>query len=247
MQTDVLLRMQEELAQALQHTEPVQWAMVIDVKKCLGCHACTVTCMAENALPQGMKIRPVFEKEQGCYPFVSRNFTPRSCMQCTKPPCITVCPSQATWQEEKYGITLMDSAKCIGCTRCIKACPYAARHLDVGQHYLATAPSLPSVLLGKEGAQCAYAKVFSAKHAVANENTQSKKQKKRNTVYKCHFCLPRLQRGQLPACVTACIGRATIFGNSNNAHTLVSHYMASPRTKPLHQELGTSPQVFYYS
>jgi len=62
---DPLIRMQRDLKRALNNKENVKWAMVIDVAKCVGCHACTIGCVAENKLPPGVVYRPVIEEEVG--------------------------------------------------------------------------------------------------------------------------------------------------------------------------------------
>jgi molybdopterin-containing oxidoreductase family iron-sulfur binding subunit len=62
---------------------------------------------------------------------------------------------------------------------------------------------------------------------------------------KCHFCLHRLEKGVLPACVTSCIGRATFFGDRNDKTSLIYELLGSPRIYTLKTELGTLPNVFY--
>src|SRR5690606_33665082 len=72
---DVIERMRIELSRALQKTPAERhWVMVIDLRKCVGCHACTVACIAENKLPPGVVYRPVIEEEIGTYPNVARRF-----------------------------------------------------------------------------------------------------------------------------------------------------------------------------
>ncbi len=63
---DHLIRMQRDLKRA-QSKKPadIKWTMVIDVAKCIGCHACTLGCVAENKLPPGVVYRPVIEEEVG--------------------------------------------------------------------------------------------------------------------------------------------------------------------------------------
>ncbi len=233
---DLLIRMQKELACSLTSSAPIRWGMVIDVGKCLGCHACTVACMSENALPHGIAHRPVQEVELGTFPHVSRSFYPNLCMHCAKPVCVSVCPVKATWQEEKYGITLIDDAKCIGCAKCSKACPYGGRQLGKRKQQQRSEKNihfLADVLVGT--------------HTVSNNALSSSDyQKKQKLAYKCHFCLPRLNKGRLPACVTACIGRATFFGNLNDSHALVSTMAFSAKAWQVHPELGTEPYVFYH-
>jgi molybdopterin-containing oxidoreductase family iron-sulfur binding subunit len=69
--SDPLLRMQRELARAM--SKPVEqrhWMMVIDTRKCVGCHACTIACIAENKFPPGVVYRPVVTEEMGRFPHV---------------------------------------------------------------------------------------------------------------------------------------------------------------------------------
>jgi len=112
---DVLVRMNEELQRALEKApEDRRWVMVIDLRKCVGCHACTIACVAENKLPPGVVYRPVLEKEIGTYPNVKRQFIPRPCMQCDNPPCVPVCPVNATYSNAE-GVVVVDYEQCIGC------------------------------------------------------------------------------------------------------------------------------------
>jgi molybdopterin-containing oxidoreductase family iron-sulfur binding subunit len=119
---DVLLRMQRDLVKAMaKPVEQRRWIMVIDTRKCVGCHACTIACIAENHLPPGVVYRPVVTEEFGEFPNVQLRFTPRPCMQCDNPPCVPVCPVHATWKRAD-GIVAIDYDKCIGCRDCIAAC-----------------------------------------------------------------------------------------------------------------------------
>ena len=115
--------------------------MVIDLRKCSGCDACTIGCKAENQLPPGVVYRPVIDEEIGTYPNVRRRFLPRPCMQCEKPPCTPVCPVGATWRRSD-GVVAMDYEKCIGCRYCIVACPYSARTADEGAFYTEGTPAV---------------------------------------------------------------------------------------------------------
>ncbi len=64
-----------------------RWVMVIDLRRCVGCNACTISCVAENHLPPGVVYRPVIQEEIGTFPNVTKRFLPRPCMQCDNPPC----------------------------------------------------------------------------------------------------------------------------------------------------------------
>ena len=78
---NVLVRMHEDIKRVLQKpVEDRRWVMVIDLRKCVGCHACTISCVAENKLPPGVVYRPVLEDEIGLFPNLTRRFMPRPCM-----------------------------------------------------------------------------------------------------------------------------------------------------------------------
>lgn len=116
-----LLRMQRELQRAMKKPiEQRRWVMVIDLRKCVGCSACTIACVAENKLPPGVVYRPVLEEEIGEYPNVTRRFLPRLCNQCDNPPCVPVCPVKATYKRPD-GIVEINYEQCIGCRYCLPA------------------------------------------------------------------------------------------------------------------------------
>ncbi|MDH3594237.1 MAG: 4Fe-4S dicluster domain-containing protein [Rhodospirillales bacterium] len=103
------------------------YGMLIDLRRCIGCHACSVSCKAEFDVPLGATRSWVEYIEKGDYPDVSRQFLPRLCNHCSKPQCVDVCPTGATWKREEDGIVVVDADICIGCKYCILACPYDAR------------------------------------------------------------------------------------------------------------------------
>lgn len=229
---DILIRMMRDLQRALQKPmELRRWVMVIDLRKCVGCHACTIACVAENKLPPGVIYRPVIEEEIGEYPHVTRRFLPRPCLQCDNPPCVPVCPVHATWKRAD-GIVVIDYEACIGCRYCITACPYAARSFDFGEHYSDNTPHL-------------------AEYDTAPSPEYGRLWERRGTrspvgnARKCHFCLHRIEKGMLPQCVTSCIGRATFFGDANDPDSLVTELISKPNVMRLKEELGTEPRVYY--
>ena len=231
-----LLRMQRDLQQAM--TKPRsqrKWIMVIDLRKCIGCSACTIACKAENHLPPGVVYRPVIEEEVGEYPNVTRNFLPRPCMQCDDPPCTSVCPVNATWKRDD-GIVVIDYDRCIGCRYCLSACPYSARYFDFGDYYTDDTPEKQAY---EEAASPEYGKRWDRKNKASPVGNARK----------CHFCIHRLDAGMLPACVTTCIGGATYFGDKNDPESLVNELIsrgtASGKPMRLKEELGTEPKVYY--
>ncbi len=240
---DHLIRMQRDLKRASAgKPSEIRWTMVIDVAKCIGCHACTVGCVAENKLPPGVVYRPVIEEEVGKYPNVRRRFLPRPCMHCMNPPCVKVCPVTATYKNEQ-GVTVIDYNRCIGCRYCLVACPYAARTFDFGEFYTAKTPEISGKLVGQKMAAEGYENAPSSEYG--KKWPGRKHDSPVGNARKCHFCLHRLAAGMLPNCVTTCIGRATFFGDRNDPDALVAELLASPRLYLLKQELGTKPSVYY--
>lgn len=239
---DVIERMRIELSRALQKTPAERhWVMVIDLRKCVGCHACTVACIAENKLPPGVVYRPVIEEEIGTYPNVARRFVPRPCMQCENPPCVPVCPVNATFTNEE-GIVEMNYERCIGCRYCITACPYSARTADFGYTYTQGDANGDGLILGS---QIADNYERAANFEYGKQYPRDGGNSPIGNARKCHFCQHRVMNGQLPACVTTCIGRATLFGDANDPSGLVAELIASPNVMRLREELGTEPRVYY--
>jgi Fe-S-cluster-containing dehydrogenase component len=239
----ILTRMQRDVQRALQKpTDERRWVMVIDLRKCVGCTACTISCIAENRLPPGVVYRPVLEQEIGTYPNVTRRFIPRPCMQCDKPPCTPVCPVNATYKNDE-GIVVIDYDQCIGCRYCITACPYAARTFDFGGVYTERAVAAAPALVGAEEAD-RYEREASPEYGGGWERN-SPHESPAGNVRKCHFCLHLIREGMLPACTTTCIGGATYFGDANDPDSLVSALIAQQNVIRLKEELGTEPRVYY--
>ena len=107
----------------------MQLGFVIDHSRCIGCHACTVACKAENDVPLGSFRTWVKYTEEGRFPEVKRSFGVLRCNQCTDAPCIHICPVLAL-EKRPDGIVDVDPAACIGCKACMQACPYDALYLN---------------------------------------------------------------------------------------------------------------------
>lgn len=242
MDKDILVTMREDLERAAKKPpRERRWLMVIDQRKCIGCHACTISCVAENKLPPGVVYRPVLEEETGTYPRVGRRFLPRPCMQCDQPPCTDVCPVSATTKGPE-GVVTIDYQDCIGCRYCVTACPYGARTFDFGETYVQQGPSGEPAMVGREvAASMERSPSFEYGKAWAREADASPV----GNVRKCHFCLHRLAEGMLPSCVSTCVGRATLFGDANDPESVVAQLAGQTNAVRLKEELGTLPRVVY--
>jgi anaerobic dimethyl sulfoxide reductase subunit B (iron-sulfur subunit) len=104
-----------------------QYGFLFDQARCSGCQVCTVACKSWHGLPPGpLKYLKVYEYEKGNFPNVRIHFQWVPCYHCQEPDCISNCPCDAIYKEEKYGAVLIDTEKCDGCRRCYDACPYGA-------------------------------------------------------------------------------------------------------------------------
>jgi len=229
---NIKLKMQDDLRRALlKPMKERRWGMAIDLRKCIGCNACTVACIAENALPPGMVYRPVVKEEIGTYPNVTKRNLPKPCMQCDEPPCVDVCPVSATWKRED-GIVVIDYNACIGCRYCMTACPYEHRMFDFGEKY---SDGLPQAVEYDKRPSFEYGQVLE----------QDKHSSPVGNVRKCTFCAHRLDQGLLPQCLTTCIGGANYFGDLNDPDAVITKIVSQLNVFRLKEELGTEPKVFY--
>ncbi len=110
-----------------------KYAFVIDQRKCIGCHACTVACKAEHDVPIGVYRTWVKYIEKGEFPNSRRYFLVNRCNHCDDAPCVAICPTKALYKR-KDGIVDFDSSRCIGCKSCMQACPYDALYIDPYSH-----------------------------------------------------------------------------------------------------------------
>ena len=106
-----------------------RYGMVIDLRRCVGCHACTIACKSEFNVPLGVWRAWVIVKEHGTYPNTRRSFLPRLCNNCQNSPCIKVCPTGAS-HYDRDNVSSIDEKKCIGCKLCVAACPYKQRFVN---------------------------------------------------------------------------------------------------------------------
>ncbi|MFZ9044227.1 MAG: 4Fe-4S dicluster domain-containing protein [Cyclobacteriaceae bacterium] len=107
----------------------MKFGFVIDNRKCIGCHACTVACKSEHDVPVGVNRTWVKQTEKGTFPNTRRIFQVSRCNHCTDAPCVSICPTEALHTRED-GIVDFNNDRCIGCKSCMQACPYDALYID---------------------------------------------------------------------------------------------------------------------
>jgi phenylacetyl-CoA:acceptor oxidoreductase 27-kDa subunit len=208
-----------------------RYALVVDLRRCIGCQTCTIACKHSNATPPGIQWRSVLDIESGEYPDVRRTFVPVGCQHCRQPPCMSVCPTTATRQRPD-GIVTINYDYCIGCGYCIVACPYDARF-----------------------------KVNDARYAYNGQAIASETQRHNpgqiGVATKCTFCVDRLDNGiarglkpgvdheATPACVNSCIANALHFGDIDDPASNVSELVRENEYFLMHEELETEPGIYY--
>ncbi|MGC8595748.1 MAG: sulfate reduction electron transfer complex DsrMKJOP subunit DsrO [Candidatus Kryptoniota bacterium] len=219
-------------APAVKSTQKVRLAMVVDLRKCIseqGCTRCIDACNRAHNIPDFGESKDAIKwiwKEPYEDAFIDQeNFymkeefkgklIPVFCNNCDNPPCVEVCPTQATFKRDD-GIVMMDWHRCIGCRYCMAACPYGSRSFnwrDPRPFIKDINPDYPTRSAG--------------------------------VVEKCTWCDERVSQGLLPICVEACPEKALVFGNLNDPESEVRRLLKdnfSIRRKP---GLGTGPEIYY--
>ena len=112
-----------------------KWGMVIDLRKCIGCHSCSVACKTENEVPPAVFRSWVKLMDKGVYPNARSLSLPVLCNNCENAVCVKVCPVKASYKRDD-GIVMVDPHKCVGCKYCMAACPYQVRALNPLRRYV---------------------------------------------------------------------------------------------------------------
>ena len=204
----------------------VQYGLVIDKRRCIGCQTCTVACKMTNNVPDGIFwTRAMTEGGEymdtpgGVWPNLKMSFITLSCQHCANPACVKVCPVGATWKDSETGVVRQDYDKCIGCRMCMAACPYTGVR---SFNWEEPKTSMP--------------------HAVGDRDVPVHQ---KHTVEKCTFCWQRISVGKVPACVSGCTTMARYFGDLNDPESKVSKLIATRQWEQLLPEKGTRPSVYY--
>jgi Fe-S-cluster-containing dehydrogenase component len=217
----------------------VEFVYALNLSRCIGCRKCVNACVVENnqsgdpaleyirvvKMPNGTfdlnkgdhNYAPETVPEEGYY------YMPIQCHQCANPPCVKVCPVNATWQESD-GITVIDYDWCIGCRYCQAACPYFARRFNFKK------PVIPKEQLNP------------------NMSYLGNRPREAGVMEKCHFCIQRTRAGKYPACLEVCPVGARKFGNILDPESEISYILKEKRvfTFILKEDQGTLPRFFYY-
>jgi Fe-S-cluster-containing dehydrogenase component len=107
----------------------LNYAFLIDNRRCIGCHACSVACKAEHEVPLGVARTWVKYVDKGVFPETRRTFQVTRCNHCEDAPCVEICPTTALFRR-RDGIVDFDPRRCIGCKACMQGCPYDALYID---------------------------------------------------------------------------------------------------------------------
>ena len=202
-----------------------KFVMVVDLSRCKNARKCISACQKWHYRPEEtewLTVKLLTENEKGA-PF----WFPKQCFHCDNPPCVKVCPVDATYKRQD-GLVLIDNERCIGCKFCMAACPYSTRVFNWDE------PDVPIDIRNLP---------YSAETGIPA---------KVGTVEKCDFCPDRSREGLLPPCVEACPNGVFYFGDenedtvSNGDETISFSQLIKDRAAyRFMEELGTKPRVYY--
>jgi Fe-S-cluster-containing dehydrogenase component len=207
--------------------EGKRFVMVIDLSKCRNARKCMAACNNAHHLSDDQHHINVLKMQETHE--TPAYYMPKPCQHCDNPPCVAVCPVDATFKRQD-GIVLIDNERCIGCRFCIAACPYSARIFNWAEPI----------------------------HSLEDENlpynVELNVPQKKGTVSKCLFSADRVREGKLPYCVSACPNGVYYFGDENEDAVTNGTTKETVRFKKLLEDnggytlmpdLGTHPRVYY--
>jgi Fe-S-cluster-containing dehydrogenase component len=205
--------------------EGKKFVMVIDLSRCKNLKKCQSACNHAHHVQDAqnwIKVYPMQDADK-----TAPYWQPTTCMHCDEPPCVKVCPVDATFKRQD-GIVLIDSDRCVGCRFCMAACPYSTRVFNWGE------PDLPVEI------------------STLEYNAETSLPQKKGTVGKCDFCPDMTRMGMLPHCVSACPNGVFMFGDmiedtvTNGPETFrFSDLIKDKAGYRLMEDLGTKPSVYY--
>lgn len=208
----------------------IRWGMAVDLTKCdSDCNDCIQACHFGHNVPDignpKDEVKWLWKEEfSKSFPHKSQQFLTEKrkenpvlifCNHCENPPCVRVCPTQATFKRDD-GIVEMDYHRCIGCRFCMAGCPYGSRSFnwrDPRPFIKKLNPEYPT--------------------------------RERGVVEKCNFCSDQLAKGNRPYCEIACKSGALTFGNLNDPESVIRQLLKSKYSIQRKSDLGTKPSVFY--
>ncbi|MCD9562683.1 4Fe-4S dicluster domain-containing protein [Tenacibaculum maritimum] len=215
----------------------VLFGYAFNISKCRGYMDCINACVAENNQDRNSQMEYIriheikkgkgfnFNEADDNYyhevPAEGHFYMGTQCFHCDNPPCVKVCPVQATWREED-GLVVVDYDWCVGCRYCMAACPYDGRRFNW------STPEVPEEVLNK------------------NQHYLGNRMRKKGVMEKCTFCVQRSRAGKNPACVEACPTGARIFGNLLDPKSTIRWVLENKKVFKLKEDLGTEPKFWYF-
>ncbi len=249
---------------AEKYSQGHHWGMHVDLNACIGCNACTVSCMAENNVPIVGK-KEVSRHHEMTWLRIDRYYfgdatnpntvyQPMMCQHCDNAPCENVCPVNAT-NHSSEGLNQMAYNRCVGTRYCANNCPYKVRRFNWMDYTTADIfpANQPEVMKGEEIP-------FGADNLTRMVLNPDVTVRARGVIEKCSFCVQRLQEGKLTAkregrrlqdsdvrtaCQTACPTGAITFGDMNNKKGDLSKKLASPMNYIALDEVNVRSSVTY--